>query len=63
MKHYLHSGNLYAFEGSQVADQQLQAVDEDGFAKFAPKAGRLGIQIQEEQLEQNYRLNPLRLSQ
>lgn len=60
---FLLSEHLYEFEGSQVADQWLQAVDEDGFVKFEPKAGRLGIQIQEEQLALNHHLTPLRLSQ
>jgi hypothetical protein len=62
MKKYHLLGHLYEFEDSQVADQQLQEVDEDGFAKSAPKAVRPGIQIQEGQRAPNYHLNPPRLS-
>jgi hypothetical protein len=62
MKKYHLLGHLYEFEGSQVADQQLQEVDEDGFAKSAPKAVQPGIQIQEEQRAPNSQLNPPRLS-
>lgn len=60
-KDFLLFGHLYEFEGSQVADQRLLEVDEDGFAKFAPKAVQLRIQIQEEQIVTNYHLNPPRL--
>lgn len=63
MKEILLSGHLYRFEVSQAADQQLQVVDVDGFAIFGPKAGRQGIQIEEEQLAPSYHLNPLMLSQ
>lgn len=60
-KEFLLSGHFYEFEGSQFADQQLQEVDEDGFAKFEPKAVQPRIQIQKEQIVTNYHLNPPRL--
>lgn len=47
----LLSANLSQFEGYQVADQQLQEVNEDGIAKSGPITDRLGIQIEQVQLE------------
>lgn len=63
MMQLLLSGHLYQFEGSQAADQWLKGVNVDEFAVSEPKAGLLGIQIQEEKLELNYHLDLLQLSQ
>lgn len=59
----LLSEHLYQLEGSQAADQWLQAIDVDWFAIFVQETGQLGIQIQEEQQAPNYHLNPWMLLQ
>ena len=62
-KHHFSGHHLYQFQGSQAVGQWPQEVDVDVFAKFGPKAGQLGIQIEEEQMAPNYHSNTLRLSQ